>query len=83
MAKKLTARKEIVLRFLRGWKYATPLSGPEISKLTGNPREWATPTLVSLAREALVERLGKSSENAWCWRITEAGRAALTKDTQP
>lgn len=74
---KLTTRKEIVLRYLARWKYEYPPDGPEISDGTRNPREWATPILISLERGGLVERLGKSANNAWCWRITPAGRAAL------
>lgn len=74
---KLTTKKEIVLRFLARWKFDTPPDGPEISDMTGNLREWATPILNSLLRDGYVERLGKSAKGAWCWRITPAGRAAL------
>lgn len=35
--------------------------------------------LRALHRRGLVERLGKSFTNAWCYRITEAGRTALEK----
>ncbi|MBZ9807639.1 MarR family winged helix-turn-helix transcriptional regulator [Mesorhizobium sp. ESP-6-2] len=74
----LTYKKQIVLRFLAGWRHEVPPDGPEISEKTGNLREWATPILVSLERGGLVERLGRSFDNAWCWRITEAGRTALS-----
>lgn len=77
MGIKMTARKEIVLKALARWRWESPPDGPDISEMTRNPREWATPTLNSLERSGLVERLGKSVNNAWCWRITDAGRAAL------
>jgi hypothetical protein len=75
---RLTTKKEIVLRFLAAWKFESPPDGPEISEYTGNLREWATPILVSLEKQGLVERLGKSDVNAWCWRIKPAGRLALS-----
>lgn len=80
---RLTTRKNIVLGALVRWRWESPPDGPEISGMTGNPREWATPILIALERGSLVERLGKSANNAWCWRITEAGRAALSsKETE-
>ena len=44
-------------------------------------REWATPICISLEKNGLIERLGKSHNNAWCWRITDTGRAALQERT--
>lgn len=80
---KLTTKKEIVLRFLAGWNFDSPPDGPEISEYTGNLREWATPILVSLEKGGLVDRLGKSFNNAWCWRITAQGRLALSSVREP
>lgn len=39
--------------------------------------------LRKLMGKGWVERTGKSTTNAWCWRLTEAGAAALTDEMEP
>ena len=73
---KLTDKKRAVLRILTTSR-GELASGPEISVYLRWKSEAATPVLNSLAKEGLVKRLGKSFSNAWCWAITDAGRAAL------
>lgn len=74
---RLTEKKIAILRFLDAWRDKCPPDGPEIAEKLKWFSEQATPVLNSLAKTGLVERLGKSFNNAWCWRITDAGRAAL------
>ena len=54
-------------------------SGPEVSEMLGHrSKAWASDKLKSLARYGLVERMGQTFTGAWCFRITDAGRASLS-----
>ena len=83
---RLTPKRAHVLRILARHTDEYPLSGPEIGAsrfarrgVKHGLREWATPALNALETTGAVERLGKSSTGAWCWRITEAGRSLLSQ----
>ncbi|MFC3208086.1 hypothetical protein [Aquamicrobium soli] len=75
---KLTEARTLVLAYLARLKeFHAPPTGPEISTHLGHSAYWATPKLVWLEYNRLVERLGQSSTGGNCYRITPAGRAAL------
>ncbi len=77
---KLTGAQRRVLHFLsRRNEGDGPPTGPEISQALQHVPYWAAGKLTSLEKRALVERLGQSSTGGNCYRITPAGRAALSE----
>lgn len=78
----MATKKSTLLRYLSSskWEREAPPDGPELSGYLGWRREEATPVLNALRKQGHVERLGKSMNNAWCWKITDAGRAELSKE---
>lgn len=61
-------------------------SAPDISVRYRQPREWARPRLVSMAKKGLVEKLGKTVSNADTWKVTDLGKVtaqALIDETSP
>ena len=81
MASKLTPKQEHILRTLAtfdGEKQGLP-SASELSSYCGQQlRDWAAGGLVALEARGLVEKVGLTSGNARTWRVTPAGRQALT-----
>lgn len=73
----LTPKQRAILTILAHHRDECPLSSTEINAKMGS---WVWPSLDTLAKRGLVQRFGKTISGAWCWQITESGRAALSAD---
>lgn len=75
---KITKAQRDVLNYLaRVKEYDGPPTCPEISRALGHASYWAATKVAAMAKIGLVERLGVSFTGGYCYRITDAGRAAL------
>lgn len=77
---KLTEAQRSVLWYLaRRREGDGPPTAPELSVSLGRAPYWASGKISSLEKRGLVERLGTSSTGGNCYRITDAGRRALSE----